>query len=73
MPTTDGYWHNLTRSQALALRESYRNGATMTRLSREYGISRSTVSQLVHGAIRPVLGLPAIPCRLGRPRKRFDT
>lgn len=70
MSTTDGFWHKLTRDQALQLRENYRQGHSMARLTWDFKVSRTTVSEIVRGRVRPVLGLPNISRGPGRPRKR---
>lgn len=69
MSVTDGFWHKLTQDEALALRQHYRNGLSMRRLAADFEVSRTTVSGIVRGRVRPVLGLPDISRGPGRPRK----
>lgn len=69
MPTTDGYWHQLSQGQCLALRQRYRDGLSMDRLASMFGVSRATVGQIIGGRVRPVLDLPDISRGRGRPRK----
>lgn len=69
MNRTDRWWHVLSQDEALKARQLYRGGMTVSQLAADFGVATSTISGIIRGMVRPVLGLPNISRGRGRPPK----
>jgi hypothetical protein len=58
---------DITRSQALAVRRDYEQGATLPALAGTYGMSMQTLSGIIQGRHQWTQGLPNISRGAGRP------
>jgi transposase len=66
---TDRWWHVLSQDDALWARQLYREGMTVSQLAAHFKVATSTISGIIRGRARPVLGLPNISRGRGRPPK----